>query len=126
MSSVDATQQVLRAATARAAALAGGDGAGLAELLHDEFRWTSHLGETYGREEYVRRNTGGQTVWVSQDLGAAVVVVDGDTAVLQAVAIDVVVRDGDEVTFRMPVTQVWVRRDGVWTCLAGHAGPRLP
>ena len=126
MSAVDATQQVLRAATARAAALARADGAQLARLLYEEFRWTSHLGETYGREEYVRRNTEGQTVWVSQDLGEAVVVVDGDAAVLHAVATDVVIRDGDEVTFRMPVTQVWVRRDDAWTCLAGHAGPCLP
>jgi hypothetical protein len=123
---VDATQQVLLAATARATALADADGARLTELLHEEFRWTSHLGETYGRAEYVRRNTEGHTVWVSQDLGDAVVVVDDDTAVLHAVATDVVVRDGDEVTFRMPVTQVWVRRDGGWQCLAGHAGPRLP
>jgi hypothetical protein len=44
---------------------------------------------------------------------------------LVAVVTDVVLRDGGEVAFQMPVTQVWVRRDNDWTCLAGHAGPRL-
>jgi hypothetical protein len=29
-------------------------------------------------------------------------------------------------TFRMPMTQVWVRVEDGWQCLAGHAGPRLP
>jgi hypothetical protein len=27
-------------------------------------------------------------------------------------------------TFRMPMTQVWVRVVDRWTCLAGHAGTR--
>jgi ketosteroid isomerase-like protein len=109
---------------ARATALAEADGERLAALLHEDFRWTSHLGETYGREEYVRRNTQGQTVWKSQDLGEPEVVVAGDAAVLLAEVTDVIVRDGEELTFRMRVTQVWVRGDDGWLCLAGHAGPR--
>jgi hypothetical protein len=74
-----AADDVIRAAEARAAALADGDPERLSKLLHEDFRWTSHLGESYGRQE-----------------------------------------------FRMPMTQVWVRADGRWQCLAGHAGPRLP
>ena len=120
----DEERQVLPAAQARASALAEGDGAALVALLHERFRWTAHVGETYDRDEYVRRNTDGQTVWRSQTLGNPVVVVVGDTAVLHAEVSDVVMRDGSEVTFRMPVTQVWVRPAGSWLCLAGHAGPR--
>ena len=120
---MNAAQQVVSAAEERAAALAAGDADRLSGLLHEDFRWTSHVGETYGRSEYVRRNTEGHTVWRSQDLGGAEVVVVGDTAVLHAEVTDVVLAEGDRPeTFRMPVTQVWVRLDGSWRCLAGHAG----
>jgi hypothetical protein len=49
----------------------------------------------------------------------------GDTAVLYAEVTDVVRSATDESeTFQMPMTQVWVRVDDGWKCLAGHAGPR--
>ena len=54
------------------------------------------------------------------------VTVVGDTAVLHAEVTDVVDADGEPVTYRMPMTQVWVRQDAVWLCLAGHAGPSRP
>jgi ketosteroid isomerase-like protein len=120
---VDVAGEVIAAARARAAALAEGDGPRLTALLHEDFRWTSHLGETYDRDEYVRRNTEGHTVWRSQDLRRPEVVVVGDTAVLLADVTDVVAKDREERVFRMRVTQVWVRRGGQWACLAGHAGP---
>ena len=122
---MDQAPKVLRAAEARASALADGDSEQLAKLLHEEFRWTAHVGETYSRQEYIRRNTRGHTVWRSQHLCEPEVVVVGDTAVLYAEVTDVILEDGDEVTFRMPVTQVWVRQQDDWRCLAGHAGPRL-
>lgn len=57
-------------------------------------------------------------------IGVGVVVVN-DTAVLYAEVTDEVLREGDEPEiFRMPMTQVWVRQEGAWRCLAGHAGPR--
>lgn len=112
------------AAEARASALADADADRLSGLLHEEFRWTAHVGETYSRQEYIRRNTEGDTVWRSQDLSGADVVVVGDTAVLYAEVTDVVLADDGSETFTMPMTQVWVRQDGDWKCLAGHAGPR--
>jgi ketosteroid isomerase-like protein len=115
---------VLAAARARADALASADAAALTDLLHEDFRWTAHTGATFDREEYVGRNTAGTTVWRSQDLTDATVVVVGDTAVLRAEVTDVVEGDGGPVTFRMPMTQTWVRDGGRWRCLAGHAGPR--
>jgi ketosteroid isomerase-like protein len=122
---MNAAEQVITAAEARASALAAGDAERLAVLLHEDFRWTAHVGETYSRGEYIRRNTDGSTVWRSQELHSAEVVVVGDTAVLYAEVVDVV-RSGtdDSETFRMPMTQVWVRQAGGWRCLAGHAGPR--
>jgi ketosteroid isomerase-like protein len=120
-------EQVIAAAEARATALVRGDAEGLSRLLHEEFKWTTHTGETFGRAEYVRRNTEGHTAWRSQEFFDAKVVVVGDTAVLQAAVTDVVLSvDHEPETFRMPMTQIWVRLPDGWQCLAGHAGPRLP
>ena len=120
-----AQEEVIAAAEERASALARGDAERLSGLLHEDFRWTTHAGETYSRSEYVRRNTAGHTVWRSQDLSSVEVVVVGDTAVLFAEVADVVLSiDGQAETFRMPMTQVWVRAADRWKCLAGHAGPR--
>jgi uncharacterized protein (TIGR02246 family) len=122
---MDDAEQVRSAAEQRASALAAGDAEQLSDLLHPDFRWTTHVGETYDRNGYVRRNTEGHTVWRSQELGSAEVVVVGDTAVLLAEVTDVVMsREEKADTFTMPMTQVWVRVEGRWKCLAGHAGPR--
>ena len=79
---MDAAQEVLAAAESRAVALAAADAERLTDLLHEDFRWTAHVGDTYDRTEYVRRNTQGPTVWHSQTLVDPEVVVVGDTAVL--------------------------------------------
>jgi ketosteroid isomerase-like protein len=122
---MDDVAQVVAAARERASALADGDTERLTALLHAEFHWTSHLGETHDRTEYVRRNTEGHTVWRSQELTAVEVDVVGDTAMLRADVRDVVLTEhGEPATFRMPVTQIWVRDLDRWLCLAGHAGPR--
>jgi len=115
---------VLAAAEARADALSNGRAADLIRLLHEEFRWTSHTGDSFGRDAYVARNTSGAVRWQSQELTDVSVTVVGDTAVLHAEAVDVIDRGDGSETFRMPVTQVWVRGAGGWRCLAGHAGPR--
>jgi hypothetical protein len=118
-------QQVIAAAEDRASALAAGDAERLARLLHEGFRWTSHTGETYSRSEYVHRNTKGHKIWRSQRLSGVEVLIVSATAVLHAEVTDELLGENDEPeTFRMPITQVWVRQDDVWMCLAGHAGPR--
>ena len=122
---VSDSSDVIRAAQARAGALARGDATGLTTLLHPDFRWTTHTGQVFDRSEYVRRNTGGVTLWRSQALVDPHVVVVGDTAVLHAEVVDEVSGAGGEPeVFRMPMTQVWVREGVGWVCLAGHAGPR--
>ena len=126
LAGVSDEEQVLEAAQARAAALGRGDASALINLLHEQFRWTTHLGEVLDRTEYVARNTGGHTVWRSQTLSDPRVAVVADTAVLHAVVTDVVLSGASEAAeFRMPMTQVWVRASSGWRCLAGHAGPRL-
>lgn len=122
---------VLAAAHDRAVALRAGEADRLRRLLHPELRWTTHTGVQLDREGYIASNTGGarQTVrWVRQRLEDPDVTVVGDVAVLVCTVVDTVVPvDGtDEVTKRMPMTQVWTRAHRGWQLLAGHAGPVLP
>lgn len=119
-------EAVVDAAHRRAVALASGDGAALADLLHPEFRWTSHRGQTFDRSAYLDSNVSGGLVWRAQTLSDVSVTVAGDTAVLTCRVTDEVERDGRAERFSMPMTQVWVRSMSGWLCLAGHAGPLLP
>jgi uncharacterized protein DUF4440 len=52
-------------------------------------------------------------------------VVGDVVAVLTALVVDEVHRDGVSETFRMRLTQTWVNTANGWQCLSGHAGPRL-
>ena len=117
--------EVIAAARARAAALPARDVDALHRLLHPEFRWASHLGHVLDRDGYVARNTDGRTAWLEQDLGDPHVTVVGGTAVLYTVVTDTIETAQGPETFRMPMTQTWVREEEGWRCLAGHAGPRL-
>jgi ketosteroid isomerase-like protein len=117
----DPHDEVLTAAHRRAQALANADAETLTELLHPEFVWTTHTGDVLDREAYVRRNTDGTTRWRAQHLGEPDITVVGDAAVLRATVTDEV----EAGTSTMPMTQVWVRDEGRWVCVGGHAGPRL-
>jgi len=117
-------EEVTAAAQGRARDLASGDAVRLRFLLHPDFVWTAHTGDTFDRSAYVARNTDGTTRWRSQDLGRPEVTVVGQTAILRAVVTDVVDGDDGPTTFRMPMTQVWTRTSSGWRCLGGHAGPQ--
>lgn len=93
--------------------------------MHPELRWTTYTGAVLDRDAYVAGNTEGSLVWHAQRVEEPLVTVVGDTAVLTAVVVDEVERDGTRETFRLRLTQTWVREHGVWRCLAGHAGPRV-
>jgi uncharacterized protein (TIGR02246 family) len=115
--------QVLLAAEQRAAALAAGDPEALRALMHPSLQWTTFKGDVLSREQYIAGNTGGVLTWRSQRLEHARVVVVGDTAVLTALVIDEVRKDGQDQSFTLRLTQTWVRAESGWRCLAGHAGP---
>lgn len=120
-----AEDEVLAAARARGRALGSGDEPALRALLHPGFVWTSHRGDVFDREGYLRSNTGSTNTWYGQHLEEPVVVVDGDVAVLRCVVADDVDTGTGRHTARMLMTQTWVRHDSGWVCIAGHAGPRL-
>lgn len=120
-----AEDEVIVAARERAAALACGDLDRLRRLLHPAFGWISHRGDRYDLESYLDSNRrGGAATWQAQELQDPSVRVVGDTAVLHCVAVDTVDVGGGPEKFVMPMTQTWVRTDGRWLLLAGHAGPR--
>lgn len=125
MCRVNATDEVLAAARARAAALAAGDAPKLTELLHEDFRWTSHTGKQFDRAAYIEANTRGRTTWLHQDLGEPEVLMGAGAAVLRTIVTDTIDTSEGQQTYRMPMTQVWVAGELGWQCLAGHAGPRL-
>lgn len=125
MDRVNAATDVLAAAQARAEALAAGDATTLTELLHADFRWTSHTGGDFDRAAYIEANTGGRTTWRRQDLGEPEVLVVAGAAVLRTVVTDIIATGSGPEAYRMPMTQFWVRDGSRWQCLAGHAGPRL-
>jgi hypothetical protein len=93
--------------------------------MHPKMQWTTHRGDVLDRDAYVAGNTDGSLVSHEQRLEEPSVTVVGHAAVLTAVVVDVVDREGRRETFRMRVTQTWVREGNEWTCIAGHAGPRF-
>lgn len=116
---------VIAAAKRRADALSAADADLLKDLLHPQFVWTSHKGETFDRESYVSNNTGGELRWRCQHLVDPQVQVTANVAILRATVNDEVELDDQVAQFRMPMTQVWIELDETWLCLAGHAGSRL-
>jgi ketosteroid isomerase-like protein len=91
--------------------------------MHRNLRWTTHVGAVLDRDAYIAGNTDGSLVSREQRLEQPEVSVVGDTAILTAVVVDEVERDGERQTFRLRLTQTWVREAGAWQCIAGHAGP---
>jgi hypothetical protein len=118
-------EEVVAAAERRARALAERDREALLALHHPDLRWTTHRGEVLDRDAYVGGNTEGPLVWRGQRLEEVEVALAGTVAVLVAVVVDDVELDGEPVTNRLRLTQTWVRGEGGWTCLAGHAGPEI-
>jgi hypothetical protein len=125
LTGMDTAQEVLEAARHRAAALTTGDAQELRALLHPQFRWFSHTGERFDRESFVSSNTDGTTKWDRQELSEVEVVTHERTAVLHCEVLDRVDTGSGPEELRMPMTQVWVRYDDRWVCLAGHAGLSL-
>lgn len=114
-----------RAVQRRTDAVASGSEVQLERLLHREFVWTSHRGEVFDREGYVRANTGWSLSWRSLVLDDVRAVVTGDIGIVTATVTDTVEADGRPVRQRMRTTETWQRNGGEWACLAGHAGPLL-
>jgi hypothetical protein len=119
------SEDVLAAVRRRAEALAGGRPAELLAVLHPRFRWTSHRGEVFDRDSYLAANTCGVLVWRRQAVLRPTVVVTGEVAIVTGVVVDDVEHDGVAESRRMHITQTWLRENGTWRCLAGHAGPLL-
>ena len=91
------------------------------ELHHRELRFTTPRGDVRDHDAFIARNTEGALVWRDQRLSEVDVVVVGDTAVLTADVYDEFVLAGEPGSHTVRLTLTWVREDGVWRVLAGHA-----
>ena len=111
------------AALRRSAALAERDEAALRALMHPGLQWTTFRGDVLDYEQYVTGNTRGELVWRAQRLDDVRVTVAGDTAVLTAWVTDEVTRGGQDLEFRVRLTQTWTRTAQGWRCISGHASP---
>jgi hypothetical protein len=89
--------------------------------MHPGLQWTNFRGTVLSYEEYIGGNTGEDPRWRAQRLDNVKVVVVGDTAVLTAAVTDEVTRNGRDTSFRLRLTQTWIRTPEGWRCLAGHA-----
>lgn len=79
----------------------------------------------FARAVHRWQHKGGVLTWRSQRLEDVRVVVVGETAVLTALVTDEVRKDGQDQSFTLRLTQTWVRAEGGWQSLAGHAGPEV-
>jgi len=122
---VSVKDAVLAAAEARAVALGQHDSAALERLLHRDFGWTSHTGQTFDRQGYLSANVGSTNRWYGQQLDDLNISVVDNTAVLRCTVTDDVDTGTGRQQYRMRMTQTWVRVATDWLCLAGHAGPRM-
>jgi ketosteroid isomerase-like protein len=116
-------EAILATIRRRSAALVARDAAGLRALHHPDFRFTTPRGDVRDLEAYIAGNTGEALVWRAQHLVSHELVVAGEVAVLTGLMHDEFERAGEPGAHDMHVTFVFVRRDGSWVVLAGHAGP---
>ena len=89
--------------------------------MHPNLQWTTYKGDVLSYEDYIAGSIHGTLVWRAQRLEDVQVVVLGDTAVLTASVFDEVSQGGSDQTFKLRLTQTWVRTSAGWRCLAGHA-----
>ena len=117
------TADVEAAFRVRADALAAQDWAVVDAQLHDDFVYTNSLGERLTKDAYLTFLRHGPLRWHRQWLEDALVVVEGDTAVITGLVFDDVVIDGAEQVLTFSTTQTYTRVDGRWLYLAGQTAP---
>ena len=122
---MSAREEVLAAAHKRSAALIARDASALRELHHPDLRWTTHRGDVRDRDAYIAGNTGSDLVWRDQHFTTHDIVVENETAILTAIVHDAFERGGKPGEHDMRITLTWVKAEGAWRVLAGHAGPEI-
>src|SRR5262245_2423536 len=99
----------------------------MARILADDFTYTNASGETCDRDEYLASYvTSPHLVWQSQDSSAPVIRTYGDTAVVAVDVSDRAIWQGEPFSGEFRSLYVYVRRDGVWRCVAGQTTARAP
>ncbi len=119
--SCEPRDEIVAATERRTRALVERDAGALLALHHPDLRFTTPRAEVRTREAFIAGNTQGDLVWRGQQMTEVDVVTCGDTAVLTALVRDQLERGGEPVEHDARLTLTWVREDGAWRVLAGHA-----
>ena len=110
---------------ARTAALVDGDVERMTDLLAEDFSYTNASGESCDRDAYLAAYVGSpDLVWSSQESSKPVVRVYGDTAVVTLDVHDRATWRGEPFEGDFRSLFVYVRRGGVWRCVAGQTTSR--
>ena len=93
-------------------------------LIAPEFRLRSVATDSVvGRSEWLEQASSGRIAGTAFEYEQMDVTVLGDTAVTMSRTRQEATIDGRDWSATLHVTDVWVRRDGVWTVVARHASP---
>ena len=110
---------------ARTAALVEGDVERMTEILAEDFTYTNASGDSCDREGYLAAYVASpDLVWLSQASSEPVIRTYGDTAVVTLDVHDRATWQGEPFAGEFRSLFVYVRRDGVWRCVAGQTTSR--
>ena len=95
------------------------------DILADDFTYTNASGASCGRDEYIASYVDSpDVVWVSQEVSTPEIRVYGDAAVVTLDVHDRATWQGEPFAGEFRSLFVYVRRDGVWRCVAGQTTSR--
>jgi ketosteroid isomerase-like protein len=122
---VDPGKEVREANIRRFAAMVRADSAELDRLLADDLTYVHSTGELNDRTQFLASISSKTTQYRSIEPGETDVRVYGDTAVVTGRAAMKVTAKGQDLSFVLQYTAVYVRREGLWK-LAAWQSTRLP
>ena len=110
---------------ARSDALVTGDAERMTEILADDFTYTNASGDSCDRAGYVASYVGSSDlVWLAQESSEPVIRLYGDAAVVTLDVHDRATWQGEPFEGDFRSLFVYVRRDGIWRCVAGQTTSR--
>ena len=116
-------QQVIQQERAWSRAILRHDIETIADLLADDYVRTSPDGRVHTKAEAILEFDRDRDKYTASTFDDAKVRIFGDVAVVQAAGVDrgTDADDGKPFVRRYRYTDIWVRRGGVWKCVASHA-----
>ncbi len=118
---VDETEQIKKIERQLAVALAKSDVERLAELIANDWKFVGSDGGIIGRDEMLNTLRSGQLKFESYELGPMQVRVYGEVAVVIGTGASKGSMAGETFDERDVFTDVFIRKDGKWSCVSTHS-----